>query len=258
MSDKLMLDLDKCLFMKNLLRKLSRLAQDASFEPYLSHIDINGVHAKFLLATPLAKRWYDPIKPYAQLEYEWVVRNVKLKGQNVLDGGSHHGQYSVVLAAAAENDCYLVSVDPLPVNCALTEVNLRLNGYEPHIYQCALSEHNGEVRFDMRSNGRIVDSGGVPVPAKTIDRIQPDSNVVKLDLEGAEYAVLPPALEVMTQVHTWIVEIHPSGNPHPDTLISALFEKGFEVLYVDRAANDVVPYRLQTPWKVHSTIFARR
>jgi FkbM family methyltransferase len=229
-----------------------------SFEPYVKTLDIRGIGGRFLFATPQAKAWYDPLKPYAKLEYEWVIENVPLKGQKILDAGAHHGQYSVVFALAAAPPAQLVAVDPYPMNCALTELNLLLNGVNATIEECAVAATNGEVHFERQSNGQIIAEGGFIVPARTLDSLLPDADVIKLDVEGAEYSILPAAIDSLPSAHTWIVEIHPIGNPHPDQLITLFQERGYEVFYVNRDSNVVEPYRLNTDWKIHSTVFARR
>jgi hypothetical protein len=81
---------------------------------------------------------------------------------------------------------------------------------------------------------------------------------VKLDIEGTEYNILQDVLAMGRDVHTWIIEVHPIGNPHPNTIIETLIEAGFEISWVNRQTNTVEPYLLDTNWEIHSTIFARR
>lgn len=250
---------------KNSLREKKKLIKyyidairNKDFEPYMKDLDIKGINGRFFFATPQAKEWYDPIKPYAKLEYEWVIQNVPLNKMKIIDGGAHHGQYSVFFALAANPPSKLVPIDPYPMNCALTEINLSINRCEADIQQCAISESQGEVHFDHQSNGRILTEGGMLVNARTLDSILPDADVVKLDVEGAEYRIIPAAVDKMSCVHTWIVEVHPLGNPHPDEIIRCFLDRGFKIYYLNRARNMVEPYCLNTEWRIHSTIFALR
>ena len=182
-----------------------------------------------------------------------------LENKTIVDGGSHHGHYSLFFAMAAKKTGRLISVDPFPMNNTLTRVNLTLNGFEPEIVRCALSDQNGQVRFSNESNGRIVHGkSGVMVEAKRLDAVCDTADVIKLDVEGAEYSILPVALERCPSVSTWIVEVHPMNMPHPDGLVR-LFEKhGYDVFYVNRDLNKVEQYRLGTEWRIHSTLFAVR
>ncbi len=226
-----------------------------AFEPYIKPLDVEGIDARFFFGTSQARLWYDPLKPYAKLEYDWVVANVPLAGQNVVDGGAHHGQYSVVFALAGAE---LLAVDPYRMNCALTEVNLALNGAHARIERCAISDQAGQVHFAEQSNGSIIPDGGIVVSAETLQSLMPDANVVKLDVEGHEYQILPASVDQMSEVHTWIIEIHPRNRPHPDELIRPMLDRGFSVEYVDRDANRVVPYQIGTEWSIHSTVFCRK
>jgi len=82
---------------------------------------------------------------------------------------------------------------------------------------------------------------------------------VKLDIEGAEYAVIPEALETMN-VESWIVEMH-AGHEEPkaqDIMAQLFLEKGYRLDWVNRAEMKVEPYELGTEWTTHSTLFARR
>ena len=233
-------------------------AKNYEFEPYIKELDIEGISSRFFFATPQAKEWYDPIKPYAKLEYEWVINNIKLKKQKILDCGAHHGQYSVVFLLGASRQCDLIAVDPFPMNCALTEINLKLNDTKARIVQCAVSDKNGDVHFEKQSNGRIIANGGILVKSCTLDNILSDAEVVKLDIEGMEYAVVSESIDKLKSVHSWIIEIHPFNNPHPDQIIQLLLDRGYEILYVNREKNQVEQYRLKTEWNIHSTIFACR
>lgn len=241
---------------KSRLRRL--LKKDIAFQPYSKEMDIQGIQSRFFFATPQASEWYDPLKPYAKLEYEWVLQNVPLQGQAIIDAGAHHGQYSVVFALGAAHTCQLVSVDPHPMNCLLTETNLLLNQAKPQIEQSAVAGKSGIVHFANESNGRIIQNGGMVVNAKTLSQILPNVNVVKLDVEGAEYEIIPQSIDELKAIHTWIIEIHPQGNAHPDTLIKEFLGRDYKVFYVNRDTNSVEPYKLSTIWHTHSTIFARK
>ena len=44
---------------------------------------------RFFFATAEAGSWYDPVKPYTQLEYEWLAANLDLREDIVVDVGTH-------------------------------------------------------------------------------------------------------------------------------------------------------------------------
>jgi len=226
------------------------------FAPYIKTLPISGCPCKFFYGTPQAKAWYDPLKPYAKAEYDWVVENIDLKNQKIIDGGAHHGQYSVVFAVGSGHTSEVISVDPVSSNCALIEVNMALNGAKAKIEQCAISDSDGFVLFSFGSNGRIVSKGGQRKPSKRLPTIMKDATIVKLDVEGAEFIILPDQIDEMPGVHTWIVEIHPYSGRNPCVLIDLFRRKGFRLLWVNRERTLVEPYPDSASWESHTTVFA--
>lgn len=225
------------------------------FHPYIRPFRV-GTHAmRFFFATPEAKAWYDPIKPYAQLEYEWITKNIDLAGQTVLDVGSHHGHYALVLAAMQPKK--LICVDAVETNCAITEVNLSLNGFDPVIRHCAVTTRTGPVQFTGDTNGRVVDRGVITVHGTRLPTLAPEATIVKLDIEGEEFRVLPDQLDQMPKTHTWIIEIHPWKTRDPYKLLPILEER-FDVQWINRATMSVEPYPQDADWSSHATVICRR
>lgn len=217
---------------------------------------------QFYFATPEARDWYDPIKPYAMLEYEWVVRNMPLKGQRVIDAGAHHGQYTVLFGLASERTAQITAVDPVRQNCGIVEVNCCLNRVKADVLECAVSDQVGPVRFRNATNGHIVapttSDGCVTVQSRLLCGLVPDPTVVKLDVEGAEFYILPDQLHRMPTVKHWIIEVHPSARRDPHKLMRLLLDREFDLHWVNRAAMRVEPYPHGTAdWSTHTTVFAQ-
>jgi FkbM family methyltransferase len=218
-----------------------------SFEPYV--IDMGVRDFKFKVCTQEGRDWYDPIKPYTKLQYEWVLDNVDLTG-NVIDCGARHGHYAVILAEGN-----LVCVDPFHHNLQVVRENMKLNKRKCQILEGAAGKAKGARRFDYCSNGRLTDDGNIEVSCYTIDGIMPDANVVKLDVEGAEFEIIPKAIDKLPDCHTWIVEVHPYNN-HPGMIVQEF--KNWELLKVNREKMIVEPYSEADTWPTHATIVARR
>jgi len=195
--------------------------------PYVKDHGIEGLQFKFY--TPEATAWYDPLKPYTLLEYQWVRENLDLENQVVVDAGAHHGNYAVVFKGAY----YIVCFEMVPDYCRFCFDNLQLNGIEA-------AAVNG-VRLTAAQTARSM-----------MDHL-PD--IYKMDIEGDEFSVLPVELEQNPQVHTWILELHPVGT---DPNVLAKLFKGFELLKVDREKMVVRPYVIGEKWPTHSTLIARK
>lgn len=208
------------------------------FETYVKPHGIDDL--KFFYGNQEAVDWYDPIKPYAALEYAWVREHVKLDGAVVLDGGAHHGHYSVIFKGAREVLC----VEPIPENCRHLAKNLSLNKMKNvRIIQGALSQWRSTQLWE----GMIVEC----YPPS--DQAFADATVVKLDIEGAEYAVFPLALTALPHVHTWIIECHPHAGD-PDAIARLMWAHGLEVWKVDRASLQVIAYLAGSAWLTHDTL----
>ena len=222
------------------------------FEPYIAPMGVRDLD--FFFATQLAKTWYDPPQPYVKVEYEWVLDNVNLEGQNVIDGGAHHGHYSLILAQG--HPAQLTAVEPQLSNCAIWRANMSMFARCPYnIIRAPVWEKNERIWFSGESNGHVNRTGhtgvGEWMQAFPLEEIAPAAQVVKLDIEGIEYSVVTD----LPKVHTWIVEVH---HPGPADELCQYFEgKGYGVEWVNRETMTVEPYEAHE-WTDHGTIFARR
>ncbi len=198
---------------------------------------IGEVSFHFFYGTPLSRSWYRPIKPHAMVEYLWVQKNVNVANQRVIDAGAHHGHYAAYFAALGGT---VTAVEPLEGNATLIKVNAAINQFDIKIVQSAIADRAGNATFIPRSNGKIFKGVGITVPLTTLLEIDPSATVIKLDIEGAEFQVLPAAIDVMTGVFAWIIEAHsPAGNI--GALAMEFKKRGFEVSYLEKDSNEVLP-----------------
>jgi hypothetical protein len=196
-------------------------------QPYTKQHGIGDL--QFTFFTEEAVAWYDPLKPYTFIEYQWVIDNVPLEGQVVVDAGAHHGNYAIVFKGA-----YAIYAFEMNPDFALyAQENLKLNDVGNYsVFPQRLTEFNTVGKFMGQ---------------------KPD--IYKMDIESDEFHVLPVELRENPQVHTWIVEVHPWGGDPND--IARLFS-GYNLLKVDREAMKVRPYRIGETWKSHATLIATK
>jgi FkbM family methyltransferase len=228
------------------------------FKPYIAPLAIEGCPLRFFYGTRQAAAWYDPLRAHTRIELEWLARHVAAGREKIVDAGAYHGLYTLVLKKAADPASEVVAVDPVPSNCALIEVNLALNGLHARIEECAISDRDGEVSFASGSCGRIVARGGTVRPARRLETILPDASVIKLDIEGAEFALFPGQIDRLPAVHTWIVEIHPGARHDPKVILDGFANRGFDLLWVDRAGRRVESYPASAPWQYRTSLIAVR
>jgi FkbM family methyltransferase len=242
------------------IHKLRNELSDRLFEfkPYTKPLPIEGCPLRFFYGTPQAAAWYDPLQPHTRVELEWLARHVAGRREKIIDAGAYHGLYTLVLAKAADPASEVVAVDPVTSNCALIEVNLLLNDLHASIAECAISAEGGEVSFASGACGRIIPQGGTRRPSRRLEAVLPDATVVKLDIEGTEFALFPGQIDALPTTHTWIVEIHPGKGRDPQIILDAFEARGFELWWVDRASRRVARYPEGTPWSNRTSLIALR
>lgn len=190
----------------------------------------------------------------AQLDF--YAEHIPLLGQVIVDVGANVGALSSFFWRESAGTSRLVSVEPLAENVRCIEAKLESAGAPADrwsIVACAASDHDGEVQLEVASLPSGAHNSAVrigskegelrTVPCRRLASIAADATVVKIDIEGHEYAVLAEALPTLLHVHTWALELHAvPGHPLEATL-SALVAHGYRLLAAGRRAGDP-----QGPW----------
>lgn len=210
----------------------------SQFSPYIGNVEIGRASFRFFYGTSLSRSWYDPIKPHAMAEYLWVQQNLELANQKIIDAGAHHGHYSVYFASMRG---IVTAVEPLPGNADLIKVNAALNQLNIKVIEAAVSDEIGEASFIPRSNGKLFAGVGVKVPVTTLVDIEPEASVIKLDIEGAEFKILPKVIEIMSKTSVWIIEAHQRAGSAQE-LATVFSNRGFTVNYLEKKSNKVMRF----------------
>lgn len=169
-----------------------------------------------------------------------------IEGKNafVLDIGANCGAFTVPLALAVGEGSRVVAFEPNPVMIGRLGHNVHLNGLSEivRIESCALGDQAGEGVLNLRvgnfgqaSLNPIVGkarSGGTLVAVRpladfTAQASNHDVSVLKIDVEGAEVAVLGPLLASGGWLpDAMLVETRHSGDWDSD-LVALITQKGF-------------------------------
>lgn len=189
----------------------------------------------------------------AQEQQRWYQREIPLVQQVIVDVGAHVGELSQFFWEAGQGKSRVVSIEPLAENVARIRERIRRSGAKDWTVQaCAVSDQDGQARAQVArlpSGGwnsvlsQRPDPGGRgvsirSVPMARLATLVPDATVVKLDIEGHEYAVLEDALPTLPKVHTWALELHWVAGRPLEEVLALLSEHGYRLLAAGRHPDD--------------------
>lgn len=142
--------------------------------------------------------------------YEKPVRNMLQRylsqGDTFLDLGAHVGYFSLLGSKLVGDDGAVYAFEPLPTNLDFLKNHFKLNDVNNvTLYEGAIAHYDGEFTMDGRSRvgAKLSDSGDIKVKVYSLKRLlnqneikKPD--VIKMDIEGAEYDVLMDIQEYLS------------------------------------------------------------
>jgi FkbM family methyltransferase len=139
----------------------------------------------------------------------------------IIDAGGHLGMASLYFLQRYPS-CHLTTLEPNPTLAAL--LRQTLSGYGPQVVllEAALSTSNGTSQFHITSDNLFNVTGGIDnreAPDRAVTRLvvpQVDArdvlrepvDLMKLDVEGHEYELLPLPLFEPSHVRNLVVEFH--------------------------------------------------
>lgn len=187
------------------------------FTPRWTTHNYAGTTLQVLLADTTGERWYD--HDWEPLPEMALMKQSKLKpGAIVFDCGAHHGVVASMLATDVTSTGSVVAIEGLPSNADVAKQIVERNQLgNVAVIQAAVSDKPGTVRFRTsqvgNSNGSIAttEDETVEVTATTVDLLAethgwPD--VLYIDVEGAELAVLAGASKALESRPDLLIEVH--------------------------------------------------
>lgn len=142
---------------------------------------------------------------------EWLAAGVD-DGTRFWDVGAYHGHYAVLMAALGAD---AVAFEPGYESIPRIRQHAALNGLSVPVYSVALSDRDGRASLGGPSpNERAVNevNVGERVTTRRGDTITPAPDVVKIDVEGHEQAVLDGLSGHLAGIQRVLVEVHDSAS----------------------------------------------
>lgn len=172
-----------------------------------------------------------------ELEKQKLFEEMVKKGDTIFDIGAQAGFYSLLAAELTGEKGKVFAFEPAPVNAAYLKRHIDLNKYKNiFVYEAAVSDRSGFISFELGENrftGRISASGGLKVPCVSLDDLVekgdlPAPDVLKIDVEGAELAVLKGASALIKKYRPGIfLSIH--GKEKSDELVYFFKNSGYNL-----------------------------
>lgn len=154
-------------------------------------------------------------------------------GFTVADVGAHVGTFSVIAGARVGSAGHVFSFEPAPESRRMLQENISLNRFERRVtvVPAAVSDRPGETVFYVDGNSTtnslmrlatVSPIGSAPqtpikVELTTLDvffgALGRDPDLVKIDVEGAEFAVLRGADRILRGPARVLCELHPYAWP---------------------------------------------
>ncbi len=175
-------------------------------------VAVGGTKVKLSFSTPYHERLGSFLHRglHEKKLLEWWASEARDK-RVVYDVGGFNGVYGIV--AATINPAAVVHIfEPDPVNITHIEENVRLNGVRNCVVERkAVGDEDGFLLFagDGSTGGRLSPQGTLRVPVVRLDSYEaPD--LVKIDVEGGECAVLRGAQQALQRAPSMLLEVGPA------------------------------------------------
>ncbi len=140
---------------------------------------------------------------YESEKAQLLVRHVK-PGGTFYDVGANVGFYTLLASRLIGPAGRVIAFEPSPRNLVFLRRHLRLNNAENvEVLDLAISDSDGVTQFSVDGDpkkSQIAPGGDITVQTTTLDRLMgelPLPDLIEMDIEGAEYAALLGAEQLL-------------------------------------------------------------
>jgi FkbM family methyltransferase len=175
-----------------------------------------------------------------ELEKRVLFSKYVKPGFVVYDVGANVGYYSLLDSVLTGMEGKVFSFEPLPENISYLKKHIELNKIENiSVVENAVSNEVTNLRFiatDNRSMSHISNEGEIEIETTSLDEFIKDGNplpdLIKMDIEGAEYDALLGAKEILKSVKP-VIFLATHSNELRAKCIKLLIENGYTITPID-------------------------
>lgn len=170
----------------------------------------------------------------------WYAAHLPLRDQVIVDVGANVGKLSQFFWEQGKRTNTVISVEPMPENVKAIEARIKAAkaGSKWTVKRCAISAKDGHVRMrrltaqwglnSMVPVGEEADT--IAIACRRLEALAPDATVVKVDVEGHEYAFLPTAVPALPAVKAWALELHCVEGERLEDTLRLFVDHGYRLL----------------------------
>jgi FkbM family methyltransferase len=145
--------------------------------------------------------------------------------RRVVDLGANVGYFGA-FALARWPEAHVIAYEPDPANASVHTRTIELNGLAGRweLRRAAAAAADGELRFRASGDAlsRADEAGGLVVCSEDVLPVLAGADLLKLDIEGGEWAILGDPRFASEAPRVVVMEHHPEGCPEPDPRAAAL------------------------------------
>ncbi len=156
---------------------------------------------KWIKGSSINGCWLGTYEFDKQILFEKYVK----PGMVVYDIGANAGFYTLLSAVLTDSTGKVFAFEPVPQNIFYIIKHLEINKITNSVVvEKAVSDKTSKLKFDLSSNpsmGHFSENGKIEVEAISLDEFTKQGNplpdLIKMDIEGAEFAALKGAKEIL-------------------------------------------------------------
>ncbi|MDH5770420.1 MAG: FkbM family methyltransferase [Candidatus Bathyarchaeota archaeon] len=181
------------------------------FHSFLYEVLHKKYHVPLVLLFKLEVASFQDEKQHEPIVSKFLSRT---KGKLFVDIGANLGRYTILLSKNYER---VIAIEPEGNNMWFLKQNVKHAKVNNVTFQqCAVSDEDGEAFLYFGSHVgehsifRKQQFGGVKVQTRKLSSIIRDEQVdlIKMDVEGAEWSVLKGSEEILDRIRSWVIELH--------------------------------------------------